>query len=449
MSEPNILLDALLDQAGISHAGLAARINRRTSKASRPTKYDHTSVGRWVDKNAIPRGQVPSLICDIIGEKLGRTLTLAEIGMDGAPHAYAEVPLRRSVDHAIALWRGDSKELAGVSRRTKALQGAAAIAPVFEWENPPDDFDVSHRGSVAVGSGDVHRIRDARNRYEQMYRRVGGLPVRPRVLQFLRQRAAPLLRGTFDDRTGRELYRAVGGLVALAGISAYDSDHQALAQRYLLHALRMAKASGSRSFGGYVVALLANQAMYRGNLRLVIQYAETALRGAHGELSPALVSDLHTLQAKAYACIGDAGACHRHMRAAESRAARIDPASEPRETGYVQPGLVETQHADALRRLGDLKAAQDYAEEAVAMAADSHLRGQAHRYATLALVLGQRGEAEAAIAIGDELLQRAEGMESARIHDRVVTVAKALQAHDSTAVRAFIERARHQAGTPL
>ncbi|MFB9831021.1 transcriptional regulator [Actinoallomurus acaciae] len=449
MSEPNILLDALLDEAGISRAGLASRINRRTSEMGKPTQYDHTSVGRWVDKSAIPRGDTPSLICELIGHKLGRTLTLADIGMNRALPTHEDAPLRRTVDSAIALWRGDLKQSTRVSQRTNTLHGAAAIAPVFEWENPPDDIDVSHHGTAAVGMSDVDRIRDARNTYEQMYRRVGGVPVRPRIVQFLSRRAAPLLRGTFDDRTGRELYRAVGGLVALAGISAYDSDHQALAQRYFLHALRMAKASGQRSFGGYVVALLANQAMYRGNLRLVIQYAETALRGARGELSPALVSDLHTLQAKAYARIGDATSCHRHMRAAERGAARIDPASEPRETGYVQPGLIETQHADALRRLGDLKAAQDYAEEAVATASASHLRGQAHRYATLALVLSQRGEAEAAIAIGDEMLQRAEGMESARIHDRVVTVARALQTHDSTAVRAFLERVRHQAGTSL
>jgi tetratricopeptide (TPR) repeat protein len=448
MSEPNILLDAILDGAGISRAGLASRINVRTGSTARPTSYDHTSVGRWIDKNAIPRGQVPSLICEIIGEKLGRTLTFAEIGMDRAQPANEHIPLRRTVDQAIALWRGDGKGAVGVSQRTRALHGAAAVAPVFEWENPPDDVDVSQRGSVAVGPPDVDWIRDARNRYEQMYRRVGGLPVRPRILQFLNRHAAPLLRGSFDDGTGRELYRAVGGLVALAGISAYDSDHQALAQRYLLHALRMAKASGNRSFGGYVVALLANQAMYRGDLRLVIQYAETALRGAKGGLSPALVSDLHTLQAKAYARMGDASACHEHMRTSESRAARINPASEPRETGYVQPGLVETQHADALRRLGDLKAAEDYAEEAVATAGASHLRGQAHRYATLALVLGQRGNLERAVHVGDAMLELAEGMESARIHDRVVTVAKALQPHDSAAVRDFLERARQQTRTP-
>jgi len=83
-------------------------------------------------------------------------------------------------------------------------------------------------------------------------------------------------------------------------ICAYDADLQGVAQRYFFHALRMAKASGDPGFGGYVVALLANQALYLGLYRQVIQYAETALRGARQYLSPALVTDLSTMQALAY-----------------------------------------------------------------------------------------------------------------------------------------------------
>jgi hypothetical protein len=77
-----------------------------------------------------------------------------------------------------------------------------------------------------------------------------------------------------------------GSLAALAGICAYDTDLHGLAQRYLFGALRMAKASADRGFGGYVIALLANQAFYLGLYRQVIQYAETALRGAGRALSP-------------------------------------------------------------------------------------------------------------------------------------------------------------------
>jgi hypothetical protein len=48
-----------------------------------------------------------------------------------------------------------------------------------------------------------------------MYREAGGIPVRPRVVAFLNDSAAPLLKGSYDDGTGRQLYRAVGGLTAL------------------------------------------------------------------------------------------------------------------------------------------------------------------------------------------------------------------------------------------
>lgn len=46
MGEPNILLDSLLAEAGISHAGLAVRVNTATATTRRPTRYDHTAVAR-------------------------------------------------------------------------------------------------------------------------------------------------------------------------------------------------------------------------------------------------------------------------------------------------------------------------------------------------------------------------------------------------------------------
>lgn len=42
-------------------------------------------------------------------------------------------------------------------------------------------------------------IAEARARYERMYRRVGGVPVLPRVIGFLDERVAPLLRDSYHD----------------------------------------------------------------------------------------------------------------------------------------------------------------------------------------------------------------------------------------------------------
>ncbi len=259
-----------------------------------------------------------------------------------------------------------------------------------------------------------------------MYRVAGGIPVRARVAELLAVQVAALVKGTYDGATGRELFRAAGGLAALAGICAYDADLQGTAQRYYFQALRMAKASGDRGFGGYVIALLTNQALYLGRNRQVIQYAETALRGAHGSLSAALVTDLNSLQAKAYARIGDRGGCHAAMTRAEAAVTRIRPDQEPPETSYVQAGLVETQHADALRTLGNLTAARAYAQQSVDAAAHSHARGRVHRLATLATVLAGQGDAEHAASTAMRMLDHATGMESRRIHERIIAVRDAI-----------------------
>ena len=449
MREPNILLDALIDEAGMSHDGFASRVNQAGGRHGLVLLYDHASVRRWIRDATVPRGRVPELICEVLSMRLGRTVTLPDAGLDRGVAEGDGTPLAKAVDAATALWRSDFKQAAAL-RAAQPLQGPAAIAPVFEWENPPDDLDVARQAGDRVGAKQVRVLQAARLRYERMYREAGGIPVRPRLVEFLAEHAAPLVRGAYDDPTGRDLYRAAGGLAALAGICAYDADLQGIAQRYFFQALRMAKASGDQGFGGYVVALLANQALYRGSNRQVIQYAETALRGARGSLSPALITDLNALQAKAYARIGDRGGCHASMSRAEDMSARIRPAEEPPETSYVQVGLVETQHADALRTLGDLTAARSYAQQSVDAAAHSHSRGRVHRLATLATILAGQGEAEVAAETATVMLDQAAGMESRRIQERIVRVRDAVTGvSDGRAATELAERVADMTGVPL
>jgi hypothetical protein len=181
----------------------------------------------------------------------------------------------------------------------------------------------------------------------------------------------------------------------------------------------------------------------------VIAYAETALRGARGALSPALVSDLNALQAKAYARIGDREACHAAMSRAEDAAVRIRPGEKPPETSYVQAGLVETQHADALRALGDLSAARSYAQQSVDVAGSSHARGRVHRLATLAVIQAGQGDAEQAAATAWQMLDQAAGMESCSITERITTVRDAVTAvSDGRAAAGLAERVADMTGIP-
>ncbi|MDJ1135538.1 transcriptional regulator [Streptomyces iconiensis] len=436
--EPNSQLDALLDQSGMSRAGLASRINRLGDRAGTTLRYDHTAVARWL-KGQRPRGRVPELICEVLGGKLGRTLTLGDIGMGvpttartyGLPTGPSEAGdggealLGRFVERAASLWRSDQvhDDWPGPS----LLTGAAAVAPVWEWENPPQDRDVSHDGGVTVTEADVTVLYTARGHYEHLYRNAGGVATRARVVGFLNAEVAPLLRGSYDDGTGRELFRAAGSLAAISGICAYDADAQGLAQRYFHQALRLGKASGDLRFGGYVVALLVNQALFLGDARHAIACAEAVLRTAGPQASPALTTDLYAMQATAYARLGDRRGAHTCMRGAEAYSERIRPEEEPEETGYVQPGLVEVRLAEALLLLGELEAATRYAREAAR--APAHVRGRVNRLATLTDVALLAGEPEQAAVTAAEMVGTARGIESQRLRGRMRRVRRALVRH--------------------
>nr|WP_199521001.1 hypothetical protein [Jiangella anatolica] len=313
-----------------------------------------------------------------------------------------------------------------------------AVRPVWEWENPPGDVDLSGHGERHVGVNDVRTLHDARQHYEHMYRSAGGLATHVRVAGFLSQQTTPMLYGTFTDAVGRELHRAVGGLTAIAGISAYDAEFHGVAQRYFHQALRLAKSSGDRAFGGYVLALLVNQSLALGDPRQAIAFSQAALRTAGAAVSPALNADLHVMQAKGFAIIGDAAAARLAMHEAERAAARIDIGSEPAETSYVQPGLIEAQMTEALISLGDLRPAADLV--AASLDAPTHARGRVNRLATAATLALRAGEADRAAGLVLDMLDHAQGMESGRLVQRFRKLRHALATHQSAATRDAIER---------
>lgn len=274
MTEPNLLLQALIERAGLSHAGLAKRLNDAGGPLE--LRYDHASVARWIRDHAIPRDPVPDLICAVIGQRLRIDLTRLDIGMVPGHAADRQPTLAQAVDRAAALWRGDARGRIP----TSTVVGAQAAAPVWEWENPPDGEDVARPGDRRVDPVDVVRLRLARTHYQEMYRRVGGVPVRPRIVAMLDQHVAPLLRRAYDNELGRRLFRAAGALAALAGVCAYDADEQPLAQAHLFTALRLAKASSDREFGAYVVAAFATASIKSCKLcsrTLVTRWSQASL----------------------------------------------------------------------------------------------------------------------------------------------------------------------------
>jgi hypothetical protein len=78
-SAPNHLLEAVMDRAGISNKGLAARVRELAQRDGESISPDHTSVRRWLNGKA-PRGKTPHYVAQVLSAKLGRRVTLDEIG---------------------------------------------------------------------------------------------------------------------------------------------------------------------------------------------------------------------------------------------------------------------------------------------------------------------------------------------------------------------------------
>ena len=90
----------------------------------------------------------------------------------------------------------------------------------------------------------------------------------------------------------------------------------------------------------------------------------------------------------------------------------------------------------------DLPGAQNYAEESVRTATAHPPTRPDARHAGFALILTAQGNLDRGVHVAGQMLDRAEGMESGRIHDRIAHVTRVLRPHATEpTVAAFLERA--------
>src|SRR5947209_9699675 len=140
--EPNRRLADLIAEAGCSNAGLARRVNLAGAELGLDLRYDKTSVARWL-RGQQPRATTPALIAEALGRKLGRPVTVEEIGMVDERDGSSSLALGLAADttEAIAvaagLWRADA---AGREQlRAASFAVAAMVGPSRDWLIMPED----------------------------------------------------------------------------------------------------------------------------------------------------------------------------------------------------------------------------------------------------------------------------------------------------------------------
>ncbi|MCQ4042382.1 transcriptional regulator [Streptantibioticus rubrisoli] len=416
--QPNERLQALIQEAGCSNAGLARRVNMCGAEHGLDLRYDKTSVARWL-RGQQPRGRAPAIIAEALGRKLGRTVTIDEIGMANGKNLASGVGLHfaptvlGAVEQACELWRSD------VGRRDfltgSTVAASALVEPSRDWLITGPDTVVSRSGGPRVGIADVAAVRATTQALVDLDHRFGSGHVRPIVVHYLNSVVSGLLGGSYREATGRQLFAAVARLTELAGYMAVDTGQPGLAQRYYIQALRLAQAAGDRGYGGYVLAAgMSHLAASLGNPREIAQLARAAQEGARGHVTPTAQAMFYAAEARGHALLGDAKACEAVAGRAVEALGRSVPEDDPDWIAHFDEAYLADELAHCHRDLDQPGPAMRRAHEALAGHPPTRVRRRAIGLLVLACAQVQAREVEQSCHTATQAVELLGGLRSNR-----------------------------------
>ena len=330
------------------------------------------------------------------------------------------------------------------------LSGAALTGPAHQWlVHEPGPLVAALRGD-RVTSDLADRLPPMIAELRRMDDVSGGgvaLGLAEREFSWV---AGLLDHSSYDEATGRRLHVALAELGYSTGWVAYDAGLNALAQRYWIAALRAAHMADDAALGAYILYGMAHQATEQHRPAEAATIIETALAGAHGRQTPALMALLQLEQAKAQASLQDGAACTHAIAKAYHWAERIRPEKEPARLYWVNRAAVTLDNGRALLRLGWAEQAVGPLADGVRQLGSSMARDRQIHLAELAAALarpGRQRDMEEAAQRAMEAVDLAGGLASTRGTKRIRDLCVQMKSHaNMPAVREFLERARGVVG---
>ncbi|WP_129840167.1 sporulation protein [Streptomyces sp. RFCAC02] len=446
---PNTALATLITASGTSHKALAHRVNQLAARAGRPTAYKHTSVRTWLD-GMVPRPPVPALLAQALGERLGRAVDIAEIGM-AAPGPAGTCGLELPRDPAdarrvaSAFWRDMHRRAFG-----RAFAVAAYTLPVTRWLVHPASAAPADGGGRRVGQQDLAELWEQAEQARQWDARYGGGSWRSsQVVDCLTNRAAPLLAGRATQQIADGLYSAAAELSRLAGWAAFDAGEHALAQRHFVQALSLARAGGNAGLGAYVLATMALQTMRRGFPNEAIDMAQGAAERAGHDAAPRVLAFARLIEARAAARVGDERSAARALSTCERLLDTARDRESPTYIAYFGPARMASDAVEIYRDLGKPHVAAGW--DAQCAMPSGHTRAVGLRLSVTATAHLQARDLDQGIAVARRAVDILAGVTSDRAREYIGDIHTALTPWArEPRVQAWQTYARHRlnGGTP-
>ncbi|MEU8954853.1 Tat pathway signal protein [Streptomyces sp. NPDC048518] len=429
--ERNLALAALIREAGWSQPQAASAVARVAAESGvrELEAVSRSHISMWI-LGTKPSGSAPHILRETLSRRLGRRLTLADLGLEEEPTGTTDTGSDWSVDPLTALAELGSDDLDMHRRKllaTAAYSATGVALPATSWWAAAPGAAANRRPTFArsVTPADVEDIRDLTDYYSARDQQRGGASGRKALASHLIDEAVPLLGGRFQSGPlRRDTYSAVAEMTYLAGWMAFDAGEHRTAQRYLSTAARIAAEAGDGPLGGHVLRALAHQAVDLGHPRRALALADASMtRDRYGQASPRERALLAIVHARALAADGDRPGTLAAISRAERDLSRADTAEAPARVGFFQEASLAHETACALRDIGQPLDAEHHFKRSVATRRRQQFaRTHSVTLGYLGAVQVQRGNLDEACATWSEALDAMAGIQSGRTRDVVVRI---------------------------
>jgi hypothetical protein len=417
--EPNTLLAGVMGRAGFSNSGLAAHVRGIAREHGADLKCTHVDVRRWLD-GVVPRLATAGFIASALSRKGGFAVSLGDIGMGSL--ASPAVPGSALVYPADGPMAG--QQLLDLTRRDLADEADGSEAGIVPeaWAQPalawllsrPEPLPVRDGARISVGESDVAAIRTSVRLFMRMDFQFGGGYARAALAQYFAHDVHPLLEGKFSEKVGRELFAAAAQVAQLLGWTAYDDGRHELAQRYLLHGLRLAQAGDDRMMGSRILSNMSHQATYLGHFGQAVQLARAAQEGTRGAATATVMSLFLAMEARAHAGNGDGAACSQALREAERLFEGRMTGDDPEWIGYFDAAELAGESSHCFRDLRSPRTAQGFIAQAEELTDPSYVRTLAFIRLVHAASACQQREPGHAVELASQAIELAGSLKSMR-----------------------------------
>ncbi|MFE2043031.1 hypothetical protein ACFXAZ_19315 [Streptomyces sp. NPDC059477] len=418
--QPNTRLADLFGLVGWSKGELARLVNRQAAAMGHPQLSTDTSrVRRWIDMGEIPRDPVPRVLAALFTERLGRVVTIEDLGLvrhgrvgkrqgDGSaehPGELSWAPGRTAaflIDFTGMDLMLNRRGLVGAGAVLAA--GSALSSAMHDWlhsdpaltpdapvlDNPlhADPAGYDRYEAAPIGSQEIEELELSVEVFREWDAARGGGLQRKAVVGQLNE-VGGMLAYQHPPHLQRRLWCVAADLAALAGWMSHDVGLEPTAQKYFVIAAHAAREGGDRPRAGEALSRAARQMVHLGRPDEALDLMKLAQAGAGEQMLPRTRSMFHTIEAWAQASMGKGQAMRRTLGQAEDLfVAKSDEETPSWMKTFKDEDLYGMQ-ALSYRSLAEFDPAaatqaQHYAEKALALRNDGRERSKIFDYLSMA-----------------------------------------------------------------